>query len=149
MRGCVLDRLEQDIELTKALMHFEVQGDCIRWTVYAVTFNVMHHPIVEHIEDSNRGMWHGDRVENVPVGMARLGRERLGELSELRVVEGQGHGTLTVLMAEEIVRTVGEMFQLVQTLAYPILPLSYVRVIPKTAAFTLCFERNMDRSLQP
>ncbi|KAK4225312.1 Alpha/Beta hydrolase protein [Podospora fimiseda] len=69
---------------------------------------------LEEVRPGRKGevvLWHGDRDENVPVGMARLGRERLGELSELRVVEGQGHGTLTVYMAEEIVRSVGEMFE--------------------------------------
>ncbi|KAK4164759.1 Alpha/Beta hydrolase protein [Cladorrhinum sp. PSN259] len=49
-------------------------------------------------------MWHGDRDENVPVGMARRAKEKLGEGADLRVVEGQAHGTLTMFKSEEIVQ---------------------------------------------
>ncbi len=48
-------------------------------------------------------MWHGERDENVPVAMAREAAGVLGKRAELKVVEGEGHGTLTMKMAEEIV----------------------------------------------
>ncbi|KAK3988758.1 Alpha/Beta hydrolase protein [Cladorrhinum sp. PSN332] len=56
-------------------------------------------------------MWHGDGDENVPVEMARRASERLGDKADLRIVEGQGHGTLTMFKADEIVKTVAEMLR--------------------------------------
>ena len=54
-------------------------------------------------------MWHGDRDENVPVGLARRAKEMLGEKADLRVVEGQGHGTLTRYVAGEVCQEIVEM----------------------------------------
>ncbi|KAL2023347.1 hypothetical protein VTK56DRAFT_3085 [Thermocarpiscus australiensis] len=63
---------------------------------------------LEEIQPSKPGeivMWHGDEDANVPLGMAKRATEKLGPLAELRIVEGQGHGTLTFDKADEIIRT--------------------------------------------
>lgn len=50
-------------------------------------------------------MWHGDADANVPLTMAEKAAGLLGPHAELRVVKGQGHGTLTMNKAEEIMKT--------------------------------------------
>lgn len=56
-------------------------------------------------------MWHGDRDENVPVGMARRAKGVLGDKADLRVVEGQGHGTLTRYVAGEVCQEIVGMLK--------------------------------------
>ncbi|KAL2125918.1 hypothetical protein VTI74DRAFT_2248 [Chaetomium olivicolor] len=54
-------------------------------------------------------MWHGNLDGNVPLGMAQKAATQLGPLAELRVVEGQGHVTLTFHSAGEIIKTIRNM----------------------------------------
>ncbi len=54
-------------------------------------------------------MWHGDLDANVPLAMAKKAAAQLGPRGELRIVEGQGHGTLTFHKADEIITTMKSM----------------------------------------
>lgn len=55
--GCVCDWLEEDVEPSKALTHFEGKGDGVIWPVYAGPVDHIHHLIVEHVEDVNHGFF--------------------------------------------------------------------------------------------
>jgi pimeloyl-ACP methyl ester carboxylesterase len=64
---------------------------------------------VQPVEEGELVMWHGDLDTNVPLAMAKKAAAQLGSRAELRIVEGQGHGTLTFHKADEIIRTVKGM----------------------------------------
>jgi pimeloyl-ACP methyl ester carboxylesterase len=54
-------------------------------------------------------MWHGDVDANVPLVMAEKAAAQLGAYAELRIVEGQGHGSLTFNKADEIMEAMKSM----------------------------------------
>lgn len=60
---------------------------------------------IQPVEKGDVIMWHGDMDANVPLAMAEKAAAQLGTNAELRVVEGQGHGTLTFHKADEIIKT--------------------------------------------
>lgn len=63
---------------------------------------------LDEVQPSGRGelvMWHGDLDANVPLAMAERAAAQLGQHAELRVVRGQGHGTLAFHQADEIIGT--------------------------------------------
>ncbi|KAL2146420.1 hypothetical protein VTI28DRAFT_4173 [Corynascus sepedonium] len=54
-------------------------------------------------------LWHGDMDENVPLAMAEKAAGQLGPDAKLKIIKGQGHGTLTFHLADEITATMNEM----------------------------------------
>jgi pimeloyl-ACP methyl ester carboxylesterase len=54
-------------------------------------------------------LWHGDVDANVPLAMAGKAAAQLGAYAELRIVEGQGHGSLTFNKADEIMEAMKSM----------------------------------------
>lgn len=63
---------------------------------------------LDEVQPGQKGelvMWHGDADANVPLVMAERAAERLGRYAELRIIEGQGHGTLTLHKADEVMST--------------------------------------------
>jgi pimeloyl-ACP methyl ester carboxylesterase len=56
-------------------------------------------------------MWHGDMDANVPLAMAEKAASQLGSHAELRIIKGQGHGTLTFHKADEIMKTMRIMLR--------------------------------------
>ncbi|GAB1316830.1 Putative hydrolase YcgS [Madurella fahalii] len=63
---------------------------------------------LDEIQPNRKGelvMWHGDADANVPLVMVERAAARLGKHAELRIIEGQGHGTLTLHKADEVMST--------------------------------------------
>lgn len=61
--------------------------------------------------DGRLVLWHGGKDVNMPCRMAREAKEVLGEGVELRVRDGEGHGSLVVRVAGEVVETVVGMMR--------------------------------------
>ncbi|KAH6649224.1 Alpha/Beta hydrolase protein [Chaetomium tenue] len=59
--------------------------------------------------DNELVMWHGNLDANVSIIMAEKATAQLGPHAELRRISGQGHGTLTFHMADDIVKTLRAM----------------------------------------
>jgi len=60
---------------------------------------------IQPIEKGELIMWHGDIDANVPLAMAEKAAAQLGTHTDLRIVGGQGHGTLTLHKADEIIES--------------------------------------------